>query len=819
MNDIRQAEMLMKRYAEKYAASDRTIASTWKRLGAVQEVRRDERGVRLACQHGTVQLHWLAVDLLRVRWQPNSMEFTEPFSYALEKTQWHDIPFSVQDSGAVVELRTAAAICRVQKAHTGIEVLAPDGSPLLRDSTGIEFRPDGALRLTLAMQPDEYSYGLGERASGLNLRGRRYALWNTDFPHYMRGSDPLYYNIPFYLGLHQYGAYGVFWDNSHRGLVDVGSIKKDDLSFFAEKGQLCYYIFAGSDAKNVLARFTELTGRIALPPLWALGYQQSRYSYMSQDEVLKTAHTIRERHIPCDVIYLDIHYMDGYRVFTWDKKRFPDLKGMIAQLHKMGFKVIVILDPGIKIDPDYTAHETGMARDVYVTYPDGVPVTGVVWAGASHFPDFTDPVARAWWAEQCKVLLDAGVDGFWNDMCEPAVFGLDGGVGTLPDFARHDFEGRGADHLQAHNLYGTLMGRASQDALRQYRAGLRPTNIIRAGYAGAQRYAMTWTGDNAADWDHLRLSIPMTLNMGLSGAPMTGPDVGGFSGDSEGELLARWTQLACLLPYFRNHAAVDTRRQEPWAFGQPYEAVCRAAITLRYRLLPYLYACVAQAKEFGTPIVRPLFMADPGNPDLRGVDDAYMLGDALLVAPILEKGANRRRVYLPSGIWYDFWTHRRYPGKQVLEVTAALEHLPLFVRAGTALPLYPEMQHTGESLPRTLQMRVYPGVAETVLYEDAGEGMGYEQGDYRWVYMNSAWEENIFTLKRRTAGRYQPPYEAIKLDIYGMEQEPLEVRVDRRPAPVWYYEDGLLELTIDPFSLLEITRPLTPAESAAAKPH
>lgn len=811
VEDIKTAEATIKRYARQYMASESTVASVWRQPGAVEEVLSEERGLRLICQQGSVELVVIAPDCLRVRWQAGHDTFTEPFSYAVSKTDWPAVPFTWRDAGRMIEVRTAGMVCIIQKNPLRMTVQTPSGQPLTSELKGMEYRSDGAVRLSLTMQADETSYGLAERAEGLNLRGKCFTLWNTDHSDYQRGSDPLYYNIPFYLGIHNEGVYGIFWDNSHRGIVDVGRSYPSELSFEAEKGELCYYLFTGVDAKSVLARYTELTGRIKLPPLWALGYHQSRYSYTPQEKVLEIAETIRAKKIPCDVIYLDIHYMDGYRVFTWDRTQFPEFEKMIARLHKLGFKVIAILDPGIKVDPDYEIYREGLSRNVFVTYPDGEPFMGVVWPGACHFPDFTDPDARAWWAQNCQRLINAGVDGIWNDMCEPAIFGFEE-VKTLPDFVQHEKEGEGAAHLEVHNVYGMLMGRASVEALEQYRPGLRQVNIIRAGFAGAQRYAMSWTGDNGSDWEHLKLSIPMTLNMGLSGAPLTGPDVGGFSGDSEAELLTRWMQVTCLMPYFRNHAAVNSAPQEPWAFGQPYEDIMRATIGLRYRLMPYLYSVVALCREYGWPIIRPIFMADPANPEVRGIDDSYLLGDSLLVAPVLEKGATKRSVYLPQGLWYDFWSNQTYYGKREITVDAPLDRLPLFVKAGTVLPLWPEMQYMRDQAISTLTMRVYPGRFETILYEDKGEGLEYEQGDYRWVYLNSAWEDVTLVVKRRVAGKFEPPYRDIKLEVFGFEQEPQDVRVDRRPAPLWYYDDGLLELTVDPFTQLEIMRQVSPTD-------
>jgi alpha-glucosidase len=789
----------------RHASPPKQHTAPWQTVGAVKDFTTNERGIHLVCERGQVELQWIAEDCLRVRLKTTAGDFKIPFSYAVSKTEWVSIPFEVDEGTERIEMRSSALICYINKLSFALTLETLDRHPICGDTMGMQFRTDGSIALSMALHPQETSYGMGERATSLNLRGKRFLHWNTDYSDYERDSDPLYYCVPFYLGIHIGAAYGVFWDNSNRGVTDIGAAKNDELYFEAENGELRYYLFAGTEVKRILARYTELTGRIPLPPLWALGYQQCRFSYYPQIKVTELAKEFRTRQIPCDVIYLDIHYMDGFRIFTWDKKQFPEFETMISDLHEMGFKVIAILDPGVKIDQQYQVYLTGIEKDVFLKYPDGELTTGTVWAGLSHFPDFTKPATREWWREQSNSLLKMGVDGLWNDMCEPAVFSTDG-TNTLPDNTHHDKEGIQGDHLENHNVYGMLMGRASMEALEEQRPTKRQVNIIRAGSAGAQRYAMTWTGDNKSDWDHLKLSIPMVLNMGLSGAPMTGPDIGGFRADSNAELFTRWLQASCLMPFFRAHSSLNTAQQEPWAFGQLYENINRSAIQLRYQLLPYLYSVVAQASEYGWTIVRPIFMAEPDNKDIRSIDDCYLLGDSLLAAPVLEEGAKQRRVYLPAGKWYDFWTNEIHTGGRYTKIDAPLERLPLFVRAGTVLPLWDNNPHYVMEKPiKTLTLRVYPGHLETVLYEDSGEGLDYQRGDYRWVYITCDSEATKVTINRRVAGRYKPSYDAMKVEVLLNNAEPDEVRVDRRPAPVWFCDDNLLDFTIDSFNTVEVT--------------
>src|SRR5581483_5410711 len=402
--------------------------------------------------------------------------------------------------------------------------------------------------------------------------------------------------------------------------------------------------------------------------------------------------------------------------------RFPAPAVLIRELSEQGFKVVAILDPGIKVDPSYPVYQSGLHEDVFLRYPNGKHFVGPVWPGKAVFPDFTSPKGRAWWAAQFSALTNPGVAGVWNDMNEPTVFSP-GADRELPDQVQHEFEGQKASHLDAHNVYGMLMARASHEALEKARPGKRVFNVSRAAFAGAQRYASTWTGSNRSTWDHLRLSVSMVINSGLSGLAFTGPDIGGFAGDAEPELFTRWLQLGVVLPYFRVHTAFNTADQEPWAFGQPYEDIARRTINLRYQLLPYLYSQFAQNAQNGWPILRPLFMADPADERLRGVEDTFMVGDTLLAAPVLEKGQTEREVILPRGRWFNYHSNEVIQGGQTVRVNAPLDTLPLFARAGSVIPIWPVQQYVGQKSIDELHLRIYAGNGEVTLYEDAGENM------------------------------------------------------------------------------------------------
>lgn len=803
LHDISQYEKDTARYGKRYAV--RKKSNKWLEPGRVLEYIPYEHGIRLRCETGWIELYWLTADSLRVRFRAGleGGRMLPPFSYAVSKIDWPVVALDIAANADTLEIRTTAVVCTVHLKRFGLLLTTLDGRRIA-SVLHLEVTADGGNRAVFGLDPQESCYGLGERAYTLNLRGKSLTLWNNDpIDPYERGTDPLCLSIPFYLGVINSLAYGMFWDNPGHGTVDLGAARPNEIIYESEGGELRFTLFAAADPKAVIARFTELTGRIPLPPLWALGYHQARFGYDSQSRLIEIANGMRQRGIPCDVLYLDADYMQEFRVFTVDGTRFPNFETLMQKLHDAGFRLILVLNPGVKAD-NYNIDQSGIREGIFLKYPDGQLVTAPVWPGAAHFPDFTNPAGRAWWSEQLSALTSLGIDGIWNDMNEPKTFSIEMEVPSLPDSVQVHQDGLGGSHADYHNVYGLLMARATMEGLEKHRYNQRPFNLSRAGYAGVQRYAGAWTGDNTSTWDHLRLSLSMVLNLSMSGMSMVGPDLGGYHGNATGELLTRWMQAACFFPLFRVHASRESSAQEPWAFGQPYEVINRLVIELRYRLLPYLYSMIALCREYGLPVIRPLMMAEPDNLALRGIDDCYMVGDHMLIAPVLDQGVTSREVYLPTGEWYDYWTRERYDGGHRVRVPAPLERLPLFVRAGTVLPLWPEMQHTGEKEIDTLTLRVYAGSSETTLYEDNGIDLSYLAGNYRWVYLTCVWNINELQISRRTAGIYQPSYKTIRLEIIGLEEEPEIVRVDRQGAPLWYFDDDVLELTIDTFNRIEI---------------
>lgn len=785
----------------RFGRRETKLAHHWSHPGPVLSFSASDNALTLHCEQADVRIAVLSPEIVRVRVRPDR-QFPPPFSYALarEDEQWPTPAWSHAETDTVITVHTQALTAEIHRADASIRFAAADGRVLEADAEPPSWAGE-RIALSRTLPPDAHVYGFGEKSLPLDKRGHRLALRNFDCLGYGPGDDPLYMSIPFYMTLRDGVACGLFLDNAYSGEADVGASRSDTIRLETEGGELRYYFFAGPTPADVMRQYTELTGRMELPPMWALGYHQNRWSYYPDSRVREVAREFRQRRIPCDAIHLDIHYMDGYRCFTWHPERFPDPPGLVRDLHKSGFRVVCMVDPGIKADRRYPVCQSGRKRDVFCKYPNGSLFKGPVWPGLCHFPDFSAPHAREWWGEQYRALLDVGADGFWNDMNEPAIFGL--GPETMPDCVRFDWEGQGADFRQAHNLYGLLMVRASWEGLRRLRPNHRPLVISRSGWAGLQRYGSHWTGDNRSDWPSLANVIPMVLTLGLCGVAFTGPDTGGFSGEPSPELLVRWNQLSVFTPFFRNHTAVWTGDQEPWMHGEPFESLNRAAIELRYRMLPYIYTAFWQCSQTGMPMMRPLFLAFPGDPAACEAEDEFMFGDHLLVAPMLGEGATRREIYLPEGRWYDFWSGRAFDGPTVVEADAPLGRLPLFTRAGSVIPNWPVMQYVGERVPDPLTLHVFPGSGESLLYEDEGEGWEHKDGANRLSRFALRSEAGRMTLHWTRQGAWPPPYSRVEVVLHSLDAPPTSVRADGQPVET-AWRDGAAVAAVGEFELLEV---------------
>jgi alpha-glucosidase len=623
---------------------------------------------------------------------------------------------------------------------------------------------DGRPRLVTRRRPGERFFACGERTSGLEKTGSHQVFWNIDPPAGHTASfNNLYTSIPFVLSLSEGRSHGLLFDSTGRVEIDLAKADPARVVYEAAGGDLVFYVVAGPSPREVLDRYTALTGRTPMPPVWALGNQQSRWSYMSADELRAIAAEFRARSIPCDVLYLDIDYMDGYRVFTWDAERFPDPAGLIAELGEQGFRVVTIVDPGVKVDMSYPLYTEGRERGYFCLTHDGAEYNNDVWPGLCAFPDFTDPAVRSWWGARHAGLLDAGVAGVWCDMNEPALFVPR--QSTMPGDVVHPGGGRPRWHAEVHNAYGSHMAAATREGLERLRPERRPFVVSRAGYAGLQRHALQWTGDNSSWWEHLWMGMPQLQNLGLSGVAWCGVDIGGFFGDCDGELLARWTEFGAFQPFCRNHSALGTVAQEPWAFGEPWESVCRDMLRLRMRLVPYLYTLFEECHRTGAPVLRPLLFEYPDDPVTYSADDQFLVGDALLVAPITRPGIEHRHVYLPAGTWCHWWTGERFKGPAHILAHAPLGRPALFAHANVPVPLGDPVDHTG--LPSSLTWLVHaaPGAGESSLYEDAGDGYG--PCCRRTAHVESGEDGSVrFSLSARS-GSYVPSRSSVVINVVG----------------------------------------------------
>lgn len=746
--------------------------------------------VRLKNERLQCELSVLADDLFRVR-ITSARQFSVDPSWAVTGHPSPSAPARIAQRGRQLGLRTPEGTLTINLAT---------GQWELKDRFGLEvfaclaggMRFDEAAHVSLSLAEGESIFGLGESTGTFNKRGLIREFWNIDVGGHASAVYPglrnLYVSIPLGISIREGRAAGVFWDNPARQTWDLGQTEGDRWQMRAASGEIDLYLFLGPTCEAVVRRYTELTGRMPLPPMWGLGYQQCRYSYETRARVEEIARTFRRRQIPCDVIYLDIHYMDGYRVFTFGKS-FPKPKELIARLKRQGFKAVTIVDPGVKDDPQFGVLRRGLARSAFVKGPGGKKdYLGDVWPGRVRFPDFLNPDCRAWWGEEQAAFQKLGVAGFWNDMNEPAIFSTPDK--DFPGDCVHQAPSGPQRHAAVHNVYGSEMARASYEGAVAADPNRRPFTVTRAGYAGVQRHALVWTGDNDANWEHLADSIQMLLNLSLSGVAFCGADVGGFHDNTTGELLARWTQLASMTPFFRNHSNIRTIDQEPWAFGPRIEAICRRYIELRYQLLPYLYGLFVQAHRHGAPIMRPLLWHYQNDPRAVAASDQFLLGPDLLVAPILRHGATARSVYLPTDTWTDFWTGETIRGGQHILVEAELERLPLFVRSGAILPLVPVQQYVGERTLDTVNLHIWPGPSGHLdWYEDDGLSFEYTRGAFHERRISLARRKTLSELTfGASAGDFRSQVKRWRLVLRNMPR-PVRARVGRDNLSVAYDEE------------------------------
>jgi alpha-glucosidase len=752
--------------------------------GAVRSYRREGHTLILDCGGPLVAITVLTEQIIRVRLAPEG-SFAPRRSWAVARPdeEFPGATAAVQTDGDTLLLRTGALTVRVALDTCRIAFADESGQPFCADEDGLRWGRDDAGQQGVAcakrIAAGEHFYGFGERSGLLDGLGQQAINWATDQYRYTPGTDPLYIAIPTFLALRPGLAYGVFFNNTWHSRFDMGASRPGVWQMEAAGGELDYYLVYGPAPEQVVAGFGQILGTTPLPPRWALGYHQSRWGYKTEADARELADEFRRRNLPCDAIHLDIDYMDGYRDFTWHPARFPNPRALTADLRRDGFRIVAIVDSGVKIDPEYEVYVDGMERDTFLRRADGEVFHGYVWPDDSVFADYTRPEVRAWWGERQRVLTDAGVSGIWNDMNEPTVFerpfSQGGGAPRTIDLdAPQGGPGERTTHAEVHNLYGSGMAQASYEGLRGAGAE-RPFVLTRSGYAGIQRWSACWMGDNTSRWEHLEMAMPQLLNMGLSGVPFVGTDIGGFYGNASGELFARWMQLGALMPFCRGHSSAETERHEPWVFGPEVEAICRTYLGLRYRLLPYLYTLFWETARSGAPVLRPLLYHFPDDPATYQVHDQVLLGPWLMAAPVYRPGREHRHVYLPAGTWYDWWSEEPIAGPAHLLAEAPLERMPLYARAGAIIPRGPELRYADERPLDPLTLDLFPGDGAFTLYEDDGHSFAYEQGRYCTTgYRLHAEAQCLrFAIDER-AGDYAPPARRLVLRVHAMGQRAAE---------------------------------------------
>ena len=777
-------------------------------------------GVEQSSGDVSIRVTALRDDVVRVRmWR--GRESPEDASWAvLPSARTSSVQVTAEAGGfrtKVVRVRIDEQL-RVAVADLAGNVLQQDAEPVTWKGTGF--------RVYKKKLAADHFFGLGDKPGPLDRVGQAFVMWNTDNFGWQESTDPIYKSVPFFLKIRNGRSLGVLFDNTWRTFFDFGRELQNEYSFGAPNGPLDYYLIYGPEPKEVVQTYAWLTGPTPLPPLWSLGFQQSRYSYYPQAKVMEIADRLRADHIPADALYLDIDYQNENRPFTVDTVKFPDFSGMLKELSAKEFKVVAITDLHIAKLPNsgYVPYDSGTAGDHFVKNPDGSTYVGKVWPGDSVFPDFTQTSSRAWWGTLYADFVKLGVAGFWNDMNEPAVFGVP--TKTMPDDVQHridepGFVKRKAGHLEIHNVYGMENSRGTYEGLLKLQPDLRPFVLTRASYAGGQRYAATWTGDNSSTWNHLRQTVPQIVNLGLSGFGMTGADVGGFAGSPSPELLTKWLEIAAFQPIDRDHAAKGTRDHEPWVDGPEQEAIRRRFIEERYKLMPYLYTAAEEMSRTGVPIMRPLFLEFPhatqdGTPiDLEAGGGEFLFGRDLLVAPNPSpEEIAPYEIALPPGVWYDYWTGERLDRRTVvgprdLEQRDAvlalkpllrapkLEELPVYVREGAIVPMQPLVQSTEERPKGPLTIRVYPATSARTeclghVYLDDGKSFAYKNGAFlRESFTCSMAADGSVTVNLGAReGSFKPWWKEVRIEVIGFTGVKSVAHTAKGPAKMERTEGG-----------------------------
>ena len=739
-------------------------------LGMVETWKKTDFGISGKTTHGFFTITVFDHDTIRVQANLEESYFSNPYSVI---NQAKHIGFSLEELDKMLVIKTQTIEVQIYLNPFHLKFYDKNGNLLNEDDASFSISWLGTeVSNYKKLQPNEKFIGLGEKTGNLNRSGNAYTNWNTDYFAYGIGDDPLYMSIPFYIGIHQEVAYGIFFDNTHKSVFNFGASNKRFMYFSAEDGEIDYYFFHDDGVDKIISAYTKLTGRMEMPPMWSLGFQQCRYSYYPESEVMNLAQTFREKDMPADVIYLDIHHMEKYKVFTFDNEKFSNPKAMIAKLKEKGFKVVVIMDPGIKTEERYATFAEGLEKDLFVKYPDGEIYEGQVWPGWCAFPDFTKEETRTWWGEKMKFYKDAGVDGYWTDMNEPASWGQ-----HTPNLIDFHYEGELVSHRKARNVYGMQMAKAAKEGSELQAPNQRPFVLTRSGFSGIQRYAAAWTGDNVSSEAHMLAGVRLVNSLGLSGVSFAGYDIGGFAGEASKSLFARWMSIATFSPFYRAHSMINSCDSEPWSFGEEVEEISRNYMKLRYQMLPTLYSNFFKSTQTGLPIAKSLAIDYPYDANVyeETYQNQYLFCESLLIAPI-ESSKEITKVYLPAGDWYYFFNDQRYSGNQVIYVDTPLSYLPVFVKAGAIIAMQNAISHTEAPHEGVLKLHIYKGKGTyTYLhYEDDGSSKDYQRGDF--FKREITWDSDRQELQFRAVdGNYKSAFKEIQLYLHGIDSESIQM--------------------------------------------
>ena len=716
-------------------------------------------------------------------------EFDLDHSYAVIKPleNWSDVSYKVEKSSDKIIITTDDLIIEIYKNpyKVLIKVKNNEEISLCEDNNNglgaCYSLKSSNVRSYKKIRNKDHFFGFGEKTGPLDKRGEFMEMHGRDFP-YKGNIDPMYQNHPFFISLSDGIAYAIFLDNISKTAFDMGKNNHSEYYFDAATGDLNYYFIYGPSIDNILETYTELTGRMEMPPKWAIGYHQCRYSYKNVKEIREITSKFRKNKIPCDVIWFDIHYMDGYRCFTFNKKRFPDPIRLMDELKKDGFNPVCIVDPGIKIDENYHIYQELIENKYYTPKANGEPSIGLVWPGLTNFPDFTREEVREWWAEKHKFYFDLGLEGIWNDMNEPAL-----SINPIMSWLKRlhskdmyfDDQGRHTPHDDGKNIYGLCEAWATWNAFKKFRPNKRPFILTRSGYSGVQRYAAIWTGDNWTNWKNITLAIRMLLNMNLSAQSFVGSDVGGFAGIlkyilRDKKQFIRWIQTGVFYPFCRVHTALATRQQDPFSYGVKAQEISKKYIELRYELFPYWYSLFYEYHKKGIPIIRPLFYHTPKDESCfdKKHQDLFFLGKDILIVPIDKRNIKNKLIYLPEGSWVNYWTLQEFKGNSEHIIPITLQDIPIFIRKGAIIPSQPVIEYVGQTSIETLILKIYKGEngtsSTTLVYEDDGDSMDYMEKDIYYILdIKCEYNENESKLTlSKLKGNFSVSWKNIRYLVY-----------------------------------------------------